>query len=630
MRICFFACLLGVVIVSAVSCSQRDQDVPVVINVSDFGLVPEKDGVPALRKLLDYIEANPVDKVIFPKGTYHFHADYADEFYMTVSNNTNGLKRVAFPLMGFENLEIDGQGAEFIFHGMIVPFAIENAKGITLKHFSIDFDRPFYGQAEVVAVDPSAKTFDIRIDGEWSYEIHDQNLWVNTIGGLVNIGKNLWFDPNTRSTVYNVNQYKLDPWNHWVDDNYEAYEVQPGIVRVTNRVSALPEVGWIWVFKGNGKARKVPAFRVFNSSDLAFEQINLHHSGAMGLIGEKSKNISLKRFNVGTKQGSGRMISTTADATHFVNCKGEITFEDCVFENMLDDATNVHGIYTKITRLRDHHTIGVNLIHHEQWGFHFAGSGDTLLISDNRTFKPVQALVVESVNFINEEHLEITFTDELNEEVELDFGVENISWQANLTMKNCTVHQNRARSILISTRGKVLVEDNYFSSMMGAISIAGDMNYWFESGPVEEVVIRKNTFENHCSGGKGNHVIMVNPNIRERDQAGYYFHKNITIDSNVFKTFDRGILYAEYTDQISFTNNKILQTHTFEPLFPEYAVIKFESSRGIDVSGNQYHWDTKADIEADSASFHDMKFEGNQGFEPRVKVVNTLSDYEIQ
>ena len=44
-----------------------------------------------------------------------------------------------------------------------------------------------------------------------------------------------------------------------------------------------------------------------------------------------------------------RVVSCSADATHFVCCMGKLEIKNCVFENMLDDGTNIHGMYSKIT-----------------------------------------------------------------------------------------------------------------------------------------------------------------------------------------------------------------------------------------------------------------------------------------
>lgn len=63
-------------------------------------------------------------------------------------------------------------------------------------------------------------------------------------------------------------------------------------------------------------------------------------------------------------------------------------------------------------------------------------------------------------------------------------------------MKNNTIRDNRARSVLVTTKGKVLIEGNYFSSQMHGILIEGDNHKWYESGAVQDVTIRNNMFEN--------------------------------------------------------------------------------------------------------------------------------------
>lgn len=51
-----------------------------------------------------------------------------------------------------------------------------------------------------------------------------------------------------------------------------------------------------------------------------------------------------------------------------------------------------------------------------------------------------------------------------------------------------------ARSILVSTPRKVVIEGNTFSSIMSAILFEGDMSHWYESGAVRDVTVRNNRF----------------------------------------------------------------------------------------------------------------------------------------
>jgi len=600
------------------SCADNQRDKEIASYKEDYQFAENEDATLRFYHVLQQVKNNGDTLLSIPKGTYHFYLDKAFEKYCAVSNNDNSKKRIAFPLIGFQNLTIDMQGSELIFHGMITPFVIEESKNIKLKNFNIDYAEPFHGQAEVVKVNETDRTFDVKIGGEWTYELHDKNLYFSSARGLINIQKNIFFNPYSRATVYNVGNYKIDPWNKWVNDAYYAEEIDTGIVRIHvgectwPKNPDMPEVGWIWVCKGGHGSRLVPGICVFNTDSLLFENINIYHSGAMGLIAERSSDITMENFNVKLREGSKRMVSSTADATHFVNCKGNVVFNNCTFENMLDDATNVHGIYAKLADVVDEMTIGVKRIHSQQTGFQFATPGDTLLISDPKTLLPYKTMVVAEVQDMNEEYMLLTFTESLGENLVPNSGVENISWSAGMKMTNCTVRQNRARSILISTRGKVLVEDNYFSSMMAAIRISGDMNFWFESGPVEDVTIRNNTFVDLCSGGKGNVVLMLDPVIKDISKVIGYYHKNITIENNMIKTFDKGIVYAKSIENLVFKNNIIEQTNTFLPLNPEKPTIEIIGCKNVNISGNTYNGKADANIVVDDFS-EEVVLGGNKG-----------------
>ena len=83
------------------------------------------------------------------------------------------------------------------------------------------------------------------------------------------------------------------------------------------------------------------------------------------------------------------MITISADATHFVDCKGTVILEDCVFESMLDDATNIHGVYMKLDSLVSGTVFRASFGHFQQEGNHFADEGDMLRFIDRKTMRPV-------------------------------------------------------------------------------------------------------------------------------------------------------------------------------------------------------------------------------------------------
>jgi len=105
---------------------------PVRISVTDCGDEPDskKDGVAAVAKALEACKAHESAILVFPKGRYDF---YAPE---------DGRRIVAMPIAGHKNLVIDGDGSEFIFHGILGVGALTDSQNITLRNFTVDWDRP--------------------------------------------------------------------------------------------------------------------------------------------------------------------------------------------------------------------------------------------------------------------------------------------------------------------------------------------------------------------------------------------------------------------------------------------------------------------------------------------------------
>jgi hypothetical protein len=67
-----------------------------VIDVTDFGAkAGGSDTTPSVRAALEEIRKGKATKLVFPPGRYEFHPDRATEEYLFISNNDEGLKRIA-------------------------------------------------------------------------------------------------------------------------------------------------------------------------------------------------------------------------------------------------------------------------------------------------------------------------------------------------------------------------------------------------------------------------------------------------------------------------------------------------------------------------------------------------------
>lgn len=322
-------------------------------------------------------------------------------------------------------------------------------------------------------------------------------------------------------------------------------------------------------------------------------------AGAMSLIGQTTENVTMKNFNVRLREGSKRYISASADATHFVNCKGLISFENCLFENMLDDATNVHGTYMRVMERISENCIAVSFGHEQQTGFPFVHKGDTLQIIDRKSLLGGETFLVYDVKKINSNYYLIYSSKAIQTELidAKSFAVENRTKTAAVIIKNCTVKNNRARSILLSTPKPVLIEGNHFASMMAGILIAGDANNWYESGGVANIVIRKNTFLNMGVGGEApQSILQISPIIPKDGRDHGYYHGKIVFEDNIIKTFDSQVIYALSVKELIVRNNQFIQTKDFTPIFNNLSYLDFQNCGSVVVHGNTYKGDKKAEI----------------------------------
>ncbi|MEO9893464.1 hypothetical protein [Aurantibacter sp.] len=591
-----------ILILSLITFFGCEQQSPItILNMEDFMDSNVKDLTPIVTEVLEKAKDQNVERIVFPKGVYHFYPTYARDFYCTISNNDNGKRRVAFPLLDFSGIEIDGGDSEFIFHGRIVPFLIKNSTQVSLKNFSIDWKVPFALEGEVVARNEEKNSFDISISTP--YKVADGHLYhcieyenseyekefghkfrrAQSVCNL--IGQNIIWDPKTMAPIFNSEAmsgllYKL----------LSVEEIKPGVIRIFSPYPELPPISSIFYSKGEYLANRLcPGIRVTESKDLQLQNIDLYHAGAMGLIAERSENITLDNFNVKLKPEGGRFVSSTADATHFVHCKGEIVIRNSTFENMMDDAVNVHGIYMRVKKVLDEHRIAFETNHPHQNDLLFGKKGETVRIVGKHTLQPkTEKLSLKNVNRLNERVVILTFEEHIKETIEIGDGIENLTWTPSVLLENNSIKNNRARGFLLSTPKKIVVRNNHLATQKAGIRITSDLKLWNESGAVTDVLIENNTFEDCVFGGGGKQsVILIDPEIHSSSDCKT-FEKGIVIRNNTFKTFDNAIISASFVDGLEIAGNTIIETDTYPKIAKQQQHFKIEGSKNVTIQDNQY------------------------------------------
>lgn len=526
----------------------------------------------------------------FGAGTFDFYPERAAGSYLCISNNDNGYKRCAFLLEKMRHVRIEGAGerTRLRFHGTIVPFRIARCEQIVFEGFTVEYDAPFTFEGLVVGNDPHTRSITLRPLDPEHFEIRGGEPWFTGYDWASPFGENILFDPGTRSPHYRAEQYEHDQKNP-----LQAERIGDSLIRLSGYSSLkLPPAGSVYTDKGpHSTNRRYPGFSFYRSTGIEVRNVTLHDSGGMALIAENCRDITCSEYRVEVPFQSGRMVSASADATHFVGCSGKIMLRNCRFESMLDDATNIHGVYMTVADRLSGNQFGARFGHFQQEGFDFAGEGDSLVFVNRADLSVLGCGRVEQVEHVNENYYVIRTGFDLNtipDSVRIAVG--NRAADVGVEISGCTVRCNRARSLLISTPGNVCVENCDLSSMMAGIRICGDANYWFESGRTRNVVIRNNRFGTMATGGwSPQAVLQIDPVIPHDARNGKApYHGCIRFEGNLVETFDHQLIYALSVDSLVIGSNRFVDSRQFEPRFAGLSVIDAQYCRSVTIRDNDF------------------------------------------
>ena len=603
-RVSAYAASLLLPLLSLAACGPETVTISQDAEIADY--------TPVVRKILeDHPDGNV--EIRFAPGRYDFYPEQAVTEFLSMSNNDSGDRRVAFLLKDMKDVSVRGDSSEFLFHGAIVPFAVKNSRNVSLGGFSIDYDFPWTFEGEVIANDQRSMTFIVRVFPDNKYRIEGDSLLFGGYDWEYPTAENIVFDPETRRPLYNTAIYEHRHWN----GRMKARELSPGIVEFSGFDAVrVPPIGSIWDDKGPmDMNRSYPGFAILQSRDVAVEDVHVYRAGAMALIAEFSEDIRVSRMSTAARPGSERMITISADATHFVDCSGTVTLEDCTFESMLDDATNIHGVYMKVDSLLSPGVVMASFGHFQQVGNHFADEGDMLRFVDRKTMHPVASGRLIELKRPDRNRYELVTDADLSLAGDVAaLAVENISRGCDVVIRNCKVRYNRARSLLLSTSGDILVENCDFSSMMAGIRICGDANWWYESGNTRNVTIRNNSFtDGGLGGGQPQAILQIDPVIpKESRSCDFFFHDSIVFSGNTVRTFDSQVIYGLSTENLVISDNVFIDSKSHEPIFPGLPVIDVQYCGKVTISGNDFsRWKPDAVI-----SVHEcLEVEDDSGLE---------------
>ena len=518
----------------------------------------DADMTAALMGAVDKVRSAGGGEIRLETGTYHFRSPKAMNFY--VSNHDNPMPRNVFlPVTNVTGLAIvcDGR-AEFIFHGEGIGVGLMDTRNVKMRGVCVDWDRPYFNEVNVdgvkegnfvISADP--KQFPLELDekgclvavGEgWKKDPHLLEFWdgerLSRIGGFRFDGK---------ADALGGNRFRI---RRDMSKNEFLRPLRKGDF-------ATLRSGW----------RPNPAVHLYRAHDTIVEDCVICASAGMGLIAQRCENVTVrgsgkpldKRAGAFARPCTGRRLSLQADATHFSNCKGLVTVENCLFEGMNDDSINVHSTCLRIERVDSPTRILCGYKHIQSVGFEVFLPGENLRAIKARTMEPVEKLVkVMSAEMTAFDRVLLTLDEPLPGGCAAGDAVENADWQPAVVFRGNHVRNSSPRATLFTTPGKIVCENNLFEHTSAqAIHMSADTWDWYESGACRDVTIRNNVFRDVCIlRGKG--VIQIDPNVSDLPAQKSRYHRNVVIEGNLFEQDKGMLLYARSVSNLVWRANKVV------------------------------------------------------------------------
>jgi parallel beta-helix repeat protein len=545
------SCIVYLSVISLLSCSTVTEE----IKVTDFGAIPN-DSIDDTQSIQNAVAAcknkkNPI--LVFQPGEYDIYGS---------QKNKRGNYEPSLVVRDIRNLTIIGEGAGFTGHNNSTLFHFINCSNIKISNLFVDWNPLPYTQGQVVKVD--SNYIDIGVTGPFTAK---EGLRTEAVLG---------YDPEHQRMARRFT-------DHYQLGYKKTTEVPlPGIMRLfisrSDRFAGtMPSVGMSIIARH--QVYGYQSFEFNKCNDVQIENVTIFSNPGMGIMAEECHDIHISHLKVMIKPGSGRWMSCTADATHFAGCRGTLTMENCLFEGMGDDATNVRsGHYLLVSDRLDNNRLRIKA------GYRYGSDltppeiGDKLELSGED--KPLLSYATITVRSVEKDTIDksllIGFSEKLPERTGKGDVVGNASSIPALWIRNCTTIRNRSRGFIIKTRN-VVIEDCTFQDITECgVALESDINGWWESISSRDVIIRNNRFIDSKFEAGYLHGVIEFHTMSQTAPAGVY--RRITIANNVFLNSAGNIIKVGSADGVDISNN--IMDH------PEEEAISLYNSRNIRITGN--------------------------------------------
>ncbi len=524
-----------------------------VIYPESFSIKPNTEATVGFRNLFNTVSQTAVHKnLTLLSGNYVFQSKNAKEYEMHISNTIGEREysdyfkinqhKTAIVIENIKDMEIDCSDSNFIMDGKMTHIHIRNCEKIKIKNLHIQAVRPNVHKIKIIKASKFYITFEVDSTTEFIEE-NGEFYWVGT-------DYKMGFTDYKNGGGWMVTAKLDNPYHTKRNGRHPFYGVS-NIKRVADRTFTARfiapkdfEAGQIFYIYP--AIREEVGIFIENSKDITLENVSQHFNYSLALVAQNSENITLDKLDFSPAQNAEIEFCSFADFLQFSMCRGKINVTNCNFDSAGDDTCNVHGFNFKIVESnRDKMT--VKFCHPQSYGFECIRDGDIIAFIDPNTLLEVGRTKVLHATLRDKYYYDLVLTT-YDPPIGVGGAVECMPANPDFCFAGNTINRIVTRGLLVTTRGKVVIENNKFLNTGGSgILISDDASDWYESGQVGNVTIKGNAFMN-CE----ENAILIKPEIKKYGGA---VHRNILIENNLFVLNNIHALNATATDNIVMRNN---------------------------------------------------------------------------
>ena len=575
-----------------------------IINVTDYGAVPDsdQDAGPAVQKAIDVAKEIEGPVVLnFPNGQYDFFPEGAIKLPYYISNtasesqNPNVTKTIGILIKEMKDVTIEGNDSLLLFHGEMTSVVIDESENIAMQNMHVDYSRPTTSEMEIEEVGTDYLVAKVHEDS--LYEIKNNKIvWKSEQD---KDGTPYWIYTSGNAQVYDPKEDTMRrTWNPGSTAT-RVEEIEPLLLKF--HYNNKPDAKMGQTFTMREDVRDQVGMFIHKSEDVVMEEVGMHYMHGLGVVFQYSKNLTIDTVDFAPRPETGRVTAGFADFLQVSGGQGAIKVVNSNFSGSNDDPINIHGTHLRVVEQPASNQIVVRFMHDQSYGFDAFFPEDNIDFIHSDTLTAFGSAKITEVERKSDREILLTLDRATPEDFQTNDVVENVTWTPEVEIRGNHFERVPTRGILITTRKKVVIEDNVFlHPQMSSILISDDADNWYESGMVKDVTIRGNEF---VEGG--NPVIQIHPENRVVDGKNPV-HEHIRIEENIFNMLDSMKVDIKSTKEFSFVNNDIVSREVN---------MDFNGSRDVEIAGNTFEGkDVKKNITLNNSFRNTFTIEENQGF----------------